>query len=330
MKNKILIFRTDRIGDLLFTSPVILSLKKKINNNSIYLVASEKNYDYAISLNFFDNVYKYPKKGLIKKIKFIYKMHKKKFDFIFVFDGKERSIFSTLFIKSKYKVAIIQKINPFYKFFKIKYIEDKIGENLHDKYAEALAYCKINNSIDSFNVLKNKKNNNLDKEIYVNKYIHIHLDEKWINELYIKGLTLINPEYPEFIDFVTTLSKINNVLITTGIVEFKLLNDLKINFFTKKTNKIYIQKNTNNPIFFIYKPSFEDIESILHKSEVLISCHGAVTHASNSFNIKKIDIIEKSKSRFYKRFTGYLKLYKPIYRENFSSLKTKLLKTINE
>ena len=43
----ILIFRTDRIGDLIFTCPTILTLKKHITDCKISLVTSEKNYKYA-------------------------------------------------------------------------------------------------------------------------------------------------------------------------------------------------------------------------------------------------------------------------------------------
>ena len=68
MTNKILIFRTDRIGDLLFTCPAIISIKKHITNSKITLITSTKNYNYAIDLNIFDEVYLFPKDGILKKI----------------------------------------------------------------------------------------------------------------------------------------------------------------------------------------------------------------------------------------------------------------------
>ena len=58
---------------------------------------------------------------------------------------------------------------------------------------------------------------------------------------------------------------------------------------------------------------FDDIESLLRKTKILIACHGAITHASNSFNVIKIDILEKSKIGFYKRFSSYLNNYFPIF-----------------
>ena len=42
MVNNILIFRTDRIGDLLFTCPAIISIKKHLKDTKITLIASDK------------------------------------------------------------------------------------------------------------------------------------------------------------------------------------------------------------------------------------------------------------------------------------------------
>ena len=49
----ILIFRTDRIGDLIYSCPVIFTIKQYFKNSQITLITSNKNYDYAKSLNIF-------------------------------------------------------------------------------------------------------------------------------------------------------------------------------------------------------------------------------------------------------------------------------------
>ena len=56
MINKVLIFRTDRIGDLIFTCPTIISIKKYFKECEITLITSSKNYEYAKSLNPNDEV----------------------------------------------------------------------------------------------------------------------------------------------------------------------------------------------------------------------------------------------------------------------------------
>ena len=44
--NKILIFRTDRIGDFLISTPIFSSLKRKFKNCKIDIVCSNLNYEY--------------------------------------------------------------------------------------------------------------------------------------------------------------------------------------------------------------------------------------------------------------------------------------------
>ena len=64
------------------------------------------------------------------------------------------------------------------------------------------------------------------------KYTLIHLDEKWTTKHYISSYTDINPSYNGFIDFVKFIAnKNNNILITTGMIDFDLLQSLKSKFF---------------------------------------------------------------------------------------------------
>lgn len=328
MNCKVLIFRTDRIGDLLVTCPAILSLKKKLNNPEITLIASEKNYDYALGLNIFSKVLKFPKKHLILKIKFIYQLSNTKFDYIFVFDGKERSIISSAFNKAPCKIALTSKIKFYYKLFKIIFLIDDEKKDLKTTFQYMLNKAKIDVPIDNFDFLKNKKNNNFALQIPIKDYLHIHLDEKWFSEIYIKSYNKINPNYDDFIDFLNILSNKYDILITTGLKDFQLIKDLKEKFFQEISDNIFYKKNYIKSIFLVYRPSFDDIESLLRNTSTLISCHGAVLHASNSFDVQKIDIIEKEKKLFYKKFSDYLFKYSCIYREDFKILKKVLIKNI--
>jgi len=326
----ILIFRTDRIGDLLATCPTIVTIKDYFKNCSITLISSKKNTAYAKSLNIFDSVLEFPNNSILSKINFIKKIRKKKFSYTFVFDGKERSILSASFIKSKFKVALTPKIKIYYRAFNIKYFEDSVSTSLNDIFQKALIYCQIDAKITNYNFLMSKKDNNFSDKISMKNYVHIHLDEKWFNNLYIKSYKNINPNSDDFIDFINSIARKDNILITTGLVEFGLIRHLNSNFFNKVSNKIYFKKNLNTSIYLINKPSFEDIESLLRNSKILISCHGAITHAANSFNVKIIDIIEENKKLIYKRFTAYLKKYSFVYRDNFDSIKETLHNKIYE
>ena len=61
--NKYLIFRTDRIGDLLITCPLIVTIKKHLTNSRITLITSVKNYEYAKSFGIFDKIWVQPAAG---------------------------------------------------------------------------------------------------------------------------------------------------------------------------------------------------------------------------------------------------------------------------
>ena len=77
MATEILIFRTDSIGELIVTCPVIITIKKYFNNSRITIITSNKNYEYAKSLDIFDKIHEFPNNNIINKIKFMYKLSKK-------------------------------------------------------------------------------------------------------------------------------------------------------------------------------------------------------------------------------------------------------------
>ena len=328
MKTNILIFRTDRIGDLLVTCPAIIAIKKHFEESNITLIASEKNIDYAKSLNIFNQIYLFPNSNIFKKIIFLYNLRKNIYDYIFVFDGKERSIISTAFCTSKNKFAVTKEIKNIYKLFKINFFIDNENTNLNTIFQNILSKFNVQINEANYNFLNNKKNNSFSENISSKSFIHLHIDEKWFTNLYINSYTNINPTYDEIIDFVITMSEASDVVITTGVIDINLVNQLKDKFFEKVTDKIFVNKKHKNLIYLIFKPTYDDIESLLRKTRILIACHGAITHASNSFNVIKIDILEKSKIGFYKRFSSYLNNYFPIFRANFDILKKEIYQKV--
>jgi len=323
---KILIFRTDRIGDLIVTCPTVISIQKHLKECKTTLITSEKNHNYAKRLNIFNFIYKFPKGNIINKLLLINKLNKTKYDFIFVFDGKERSILSSFLIGANSKVALTPRIKFYYKFFNVKFFKDDNKTNLNEIFKKILKYCEMHTEIKNYDFLKNISENNFSDKISIKDYIHIHLDEKWFNNLYIQSYTNINPNFNAFINFLDNLSENEDVLITTGLVQLSLINELiDKKAFEKVNENIFLRKNNTKSIYLINNPTFEDIESLLRNTKRLISCHGAITHAANSFDIEIIDIIEKDKRLFYQRFTSHLKKHTFIYRENFNSLKNILL-----
>ena len=77
MVNNILIFRTDKIVDLLITCPVVLTIKKHLTNSKITLITSKNNHNYAKSFGFIDDIVMFPQGNLLEKFKFIISLSKK-------------------------------------------------------------------------------------------------------------------------------------------------------------------------------------------------------------------------------------------------------------
>ena len=93
---KILIFKTDRLGDLLNISPIINNLKHNYPSCTITLVCSKYNKSIA---EYYHNdvefiIFNKPLFSfLIKNIKLIFF---KRYDFIFQLDGKNHSYFTSI------------------------------------------------------------------------------------------------------------------------------------------------------------------------------------------------------------------------------------------
>jgi len=68
MVNNILIFRTDKIGDLLITCAVVLAIKKHHTNSKITLITSINNHNYGKSFGFIDNTVMFPQGNLLENL----------------------------------------------------------------------------------------------------------------------------------------------------------------------------------------------------------------------------------------------------------------------
>ena len=291
-------------------------------------MSSEKNHFYAKELNFFDNIYIYPKKNILQKIKFFFFILKKNFDYIFVFDGKDRSLISILLNSCKNKFAIYSKdkIKLLYKIFNISFIKNDGQKSINGLFQEMLDSSKINTQVSNYyNFLEGRKYKDI-YELPINNYLHIHFDEKWFNNTYIKTLTEINPTEEDFASFLNELAlRKNDILITTGILKVELLEKMKKSFFTKKISNIYSKEISNYKIFFVENSTFPDLEFLVKNSKTLISCHGSLQQSASAFEIKILDIFEKNQEIWYRRHTKHIKNYNFFYRKPFSLLKGELL-----
>jgi len=293
--NKYLIFRTDRIGDFLILAILIKSIRRNDPDSFINVVASEKNYNYIKSFKIVDKVTLLTK-GILSKLKLIYFLRKEKYNTIIIHDRKQRSILISLFLKTNLKIVSSANLNISY-FSDIK----KILNHLNFSFDKA-----------DLNTLNNRTYVGL--ENLENNYILFHFDEKWIHKEYISNYINIEPSEKELVSFFNLIVNKTNkkLVVTTGLNSPQILNKIFRDKFNAKIN-------------FFNNLNFLEIESIIDKSDLLISCHGAISHLATAKNIKQIDIIDESKTNFYKKWTDHFRNYSFIYRKNFSDLSKEII-----
>jgi len=293
-----LIFRTDRIGDFLLTIILINSIKRNDPNSNITVISSKKNYHFIRSFKIINDVI-ILKKSLFDKIKLIHKLRSNYYDKIIVHDAKNRSSIISFFLKYGLKIKPNNDLN-------ISYI---------DSIKEIISKLKLDFIESDLNTLKNRDHNFV--EDLNEDFILLHFDEKWIYDDYISGYTYIEPLKDELISFINLLLTLTNkrLVITTGIRSPNILDDI-INIGLNSRIKVY------------KKLDFLDLEILISKSKLLISCHGSVSHVAAAHQIKQIDIIEEKKSNFYSKWTSHFRNYNSIHRKPFDQLSLDIIKLL--
>ena len=296
--NSYLIFRTDRIGDFLLTIILINSIKRNDPNSFITVISSKKNYHYIKSFKIINEVI-ILKNNLFDKIKLINKLRSNYYDNIIVHDSKKRSSIISLFLKYGLKIKPNNDLN-------ISYI---------DSIKKIISKLDFNFTESDLNTLENRDHNF--SEDLNEDFILLHFDEKWIYNDYISEYTNIEPLKNELISFIDLLlTKTNKKLvITTGISSPNILNDI-ININLSPRVKVYKELD------------FFNLENLVSKSKLLISCHGAVSHVAAAHQIKQIDIIDKIKLKFYSKWTAHFRNYTPVYRKKFPLLSEEVIKLL--
>ena len=316
--NKFLIFRTDRVGDFLISTPIFSSIKRNYSNCKLDIICSKMNYDYIKSFDIFNKVLIYPD-NIFEKLLFCFSLDN--YDHILVMDGKKRSIYTSIFKTSKSKTLFTPSLSIKYLFkiffkkvFFTNYETPKL--DIIKKYLEEIN-CDYNptdiNFLLNYENSKYLKYNNFDEN-----YILLNFDEKWIFNNYLKTYQNIEPTFDQFTNFLSLLSKNNKVFITNGFVENPIIEELKKKHKNFHLNNIIIKDKIN--IF--------ELQYLIKHSSCLISCHGAPSHIASNYNIKIIDIIDNSEIKFFESYNHHFNNKIQIIRENFANLSKKIILSI--
>jgi hypothetical protein len=336
---KTLIIRLDKLGDFYITLPYINAIKRKHGRENIEIVVSESIYEHFKEKKYlFNKIYSYPNKNIFKKILLILNLRSTQFQNVILFDGKDKSIILSLFLKSFKKIFFLEKrkINFYFKLFtfntkKNEIIINNMVDSYHIHFKIILSILKIDFKSSDFTFLKFEdiKSLNSIKSIShdFNNYTLLHLDEKWFSKLYIKKFIDINPTDLDFFNFIKRILVIKktNLVITTGIINIDFLdNFVKKNFFQINNNTFQFNFD-NHKVFFIQKSNMNELEILTMNSKNLITCNGPLTQVGTSFNINVIDIIEKELENWYTRHISNKKSYNKLFRKDFNKLADEIL-----
>lgn len=326
---KILIFKTDRIGDFIYFSPCLKIIKDNLKNCKITLICSKYNYQIAKNYKFIDE-YIIISKKLIKDFFILKKISKQNFDYLFQMDGNNNSYYLSMMFNSNIKTTIF-----FYKEFKFlnfklkKYRPnnlirktfsnyefcDENYENKDNTHYQKL-YFRLMEKLD-FKII-DKKNifylendainifNNTFKKIPKRLYL-MHIDEK------INRVNKLQKE--NIIKFIKKIGKKNQVIISFGIWTIKYKNDFISEFgninYDGKVIDFEADKISN--IICISNLPLNLLAVLVNKSEINISMHsGSIVHISAALNKPIIDILEVEKNNEIDRWIPEISNYKRV------------------
>ena len=329
--NRYLIFRTDRIGDFIFSRIITDAIKKKNSSNIIDFVCSSYNANYVKNFKDINKIFILDKYNLILMIKNLIAINSNKYDYIIILDGKRRSVFFSIFLNAKYKIVALKDWRPYLllRLFFDKYIINSEAKNQYNNFISLanLIDLKVDKNIDYYKSYVFKKNQ---IKITDSNFTLLHLDEKWFEGFYYNDFVYMNLNNKNFDMLIKTIfDKFKNkIIITSGYTKVPIFNEIiKKNFIKIDDNK-FISKKYKSRLKFIDNTDFQDLELIVKRSKILICCEGAISHVSNAFKVKTLALVNYSGVGTGIFWTGHMPKISLIYRTNIKKI-CSLIKKIN-
>ena len=325
---KYLIFRTDRIGDFITSQIVTSSISEFSKKNQIDIVASRYNSKYIKNFKYIKNIFIFDKTGnkIIDFLNLIFQLKNRKYDYLIILDGKRRSFFSGIFIKSSIKICLLKKFYPklLIRLFYNKYFKNSETNTQFKNFQILLNYLDIKLP---FSINYYRKYKFIKKKYRLKKpYIHLHLDEKWFKNYYFYDYDYMNLNPKNIFFFLKLLVKKfkANLVITHGNKKIKILDELKFKYFKDlKSNKINFRDKS---IILIQNTSFRDLENIVKDCKILICCEGAISHVSHSLNKNTISLIQKDRLITTNFWIGHMSNNKTVFRNDIKQVSKDILK----
>lgn len=292
--NRYLIFRTDRIGDFIFSRIITDSIKKQNSSNIIDFVCSSYNASYIKNFKDINNIFVLDKYNLKLMLKNLININANKYDYLIILDGKRRSVFFSIFLNAKYKLAVLKDWRPYFllKIFFDKFLINSEVQSQFNNFISVanLINLKVSKKIDYYKSYIFKTNN---KIIEQSNFVLLHLDEKWFEGFYYKDFNYMNLNYQNFEFLIKNIfNKFKkSIIITSGQIKVPIFDKILNKHFIKKGNNMFESIKFGKKLRFIDNTSFQDIELIVKKSFLIICCEGAISHVSHALNKKTYALI---------------------------------------
>ena len=325
---KILIFKTDRIGDFVNFSPCLRILKNNFVDCHITMVCSKYNYQIAKNYKEIDKIVIIKKNLFLEIFFFLKNFFLTNYDYLFQFDGNKRSYILSCFVSAKIRSALFfyKNINLFginYKHIRPNFFlrfffnnsifcnEDYSANNitahyqtLYLKLLENLNF-KINYKQNVFYLDTSFKNefssffNETNKSYYL-----FHIDEK--------SNTLNSSQFDSLLDLVDKIKIKQNIVLSLGIGQFIYESKIKEKFnildYSIKNNSFKIDDSN---VLCLKNLPLNLLAYFIANSDANISMHsGSIVHISAAFNKLIIDIIEEHKFKELDRWIPLESKYK--------------------
>jgi ADP-heptose:LPS heptosyltransferase len=319
--SKYLIFRTDRIGDFIFSRMLIYSIKMSNPKNIVDLVCSQYNSNYVCEFSDIRKIYILDKFNIRLMLKNCLNINREKYDYCIILDGKRRSIFFSLLLKIKTKVTLVKSFRPIFilkNFFDKYFINSEINSQYFNfKVLASYIKIKIPKKIEYFKSYKPTQKNRI--KVFSN-YTLLHLDEKWFEGYYhddFKYMNLNKNNFDKLISSIKNKFK-KKIIITSGKIDMLQFNQIKKILFTKYKKKFLKYKKNNNEVYLIEETSFNELKYLTSKSSELICCEGAISHVSHGYNINTYALVETHKTA--KFWTNHMPRIKLLNRNNIINI----------
>ena len=299
---KICIVRSDRMGDMILTFPVIQAIKQKNPLATIHVVASQKNLKICRRFSLIDKTYE--KSNSSSSFNKLTKLiSAEKYDYYFAFSPGWFGLLLGFFSKSKFKSSLILKSryesNIFSKFWQINF--SKIF----------FSFSLVINRFKSLNAKKDIHQTNMmidvisKSDLVINKNIKteftftnlfalkknkpmcvIHISSRWINNYYSED---------DFQDLLRSLKNKNLSICLTSDETTKNRFIKIFDSFPIVDDPINLLNNIDS-ISICNNFDFENWTSLINQADYVITPESGCTHIASLTNCKLAVIYDSNNS----------------------------------